>query len=124
MSLGALSAIFGTSFVVSLSGALSPGPLTTMAVREGARTGFWAGPALALGHGLIELVLVVGLALGLNELLDRDPVTATTASAAGAFLISLGVRTIRAAPALELRLETDSRTDAASGATPPLSPRL
>src|SRR3990172_8924176 len=114
MSLGALSAIFGTSFVVSLSGALSPGPLTTMAVREGARTGFWAGPALALGHGLIELVLVIGLELGLNELLDRDPVTATTAFVGGAFLIYLGVRTILAAPTLEARLETDPSTDAAA----------
>ncbi len=48
-------------------GALSPGPLTTLAVREGVRRGVWAGPALAAGHGAIELALVVGLALGLAE---------------------------------------------------------
>ncbi len=47
MSIGALAAIFSTSFLVSLTGALSPGPLTTLAVREGVRRGFWAGPALA-----------------------------------------------------------------------------
>ena len=111
MSLAALSAIFGTSFVVSLSGALSPGPLTTMAVREGARTGFWAGPALAFGHGVTELLLVIGLALGLNELLDSDPVTATIAFVGGAFLLYLGSRTLLAAPGLELRIEGGEQPD-------------
>jgi threonine/homoserine/homoserine lactone efflux protein len=68
MSIGALAAIFTTSFLVSLTGVLSPGPLTALAVREGARRGFWAGPALAAGHGAIELALVVTLALGLAGL--------------------------------------------------------
>src|SRR3972149_2771423 len=97
MSIGALAAIFGTSFVVSLSGALSPGPLTTMAVREGVRRGFWAGPTLALGHGVIEGALVAGLALGLNELLDRDAVTAAIALAGGAVLLFIGLRTLAGA---------------------------
>src|SRR3972149_43268 len=63
MSAGSLVAIFGGSFVISLTGALSPGPLTTLAVREGVRKGFWAGPALAAGHGIVELALVVAPAL-------------------------------------------------------------
>ena len=120
MSLGALSAIFGTSFVVSLSGALSPGPLTTMAVREGARTGFWAGPALAFGHGVTELLLVIGLALGLNELLDSDPVTATIAFVGGAFLLYLGFRSVLAVPGLELRIEGGQQPDHPSA--PPRRP--
>ncbi len=53
---------FSTSFLVSLTGALSPGPLTTPAVREGVRRGFWAEPALAVGYGTIEFALVVSLA--------------------------------------------------------------
>ncbi len=69
MSIGALAPIFATSIVVSLTGALSPGPLTTPAVREGVRRGFWAGPAPAAGHGAIEFALVV--ALGLNRVLDE-----------------------------------------------------
>ena len=102
MSIGALVAIFATSFLVSLTGALSPGPLTTLAVREGMRRGFWAGPALAVGHGAIELALVVALALGLNRLLDEEWLTATIALVGGTFLLWLGAQIIRTAPQQEL----------------------
>lgn len=102
MSIGALVAIFVTSFLVSLTGALSPGPLTTLAVREGVRRGFWAGPALAAGHGAIELALVVALALGLNRLLDEEWLTATIALVGGTFLLWLGAQIIRTAPRQEL----------------------
>jgi len=107
MSLAALGAIFSTSFVVSLTGALAPGPVTTMAVREGVRRGFWAGPALAAGHGLIEGLMVIGLALGLNQLLDSDTVTASVALAGGAYLIYLGLVTVITAPRQELQLEDE-----------------
>lgn len=105
MSLAALGAIFSTSFVVSLTGALAPGPVSTMAVREGVRRGFWAGPALAAGHGVVEALLVVGLALGLNELLDTDAVTASVALAGGLYLVYLGLFTVITAPKQELQLE-------------------
>ncbi len=108
MSAAALAAIFGTSFIVSLTGALSPGPLVTVAMREGVRRGFWAGPALALGHGAIELVLVVGLALGLDQLLDNDAVTATVALAGGAFLVWMGVTTALQARGFQLDTERDA----------------
>jgi len=104
MSGGAIAAIFATSFLVGLTGALSPGPLTTLAIREGVRRGFWAGPALAAGHGALELALVVALALGLDRLLDDDAVTATIAFAGGGFLLLLGAQIIRTAPRQELAL--------------------
>ncbi len=108
MSAAALAAIFGTSFVVSLTGALSPGPLLTVTMREGVRRGFWAGPALAFGHGAIELVLVVGLALGLDQLLDSDVVTATVALAGGAFLVWMGATTALQARRFHLETEPDA----------------
>lgn len=108
MSLAALAAIFATSFLVGLTGALSPGPLSTMAVREGARRGFWAGPALAAGHAVVELVLVIGLALGLSHVLDQDAVAAAIALVGGLFLVWLGAQVIRLAPRQEVRLEGEA----------------
>lgn len=119
MSLGALAAIFGSSLVVSLSGALSPGPLTTLAVRESVERGFWAGPALAFGHGVIELLLVIGLALGVNQVLDRDSVAAVIALLGGGFLLWLGLRTVFAAPTQELRIERRPAEERRRGLPPP-----
>jgi threonine/homoserine/homoserine lactone efflux protein len=97
--MSAIFAIFATSFVVSLSGALMPGPLFTLTVRETLRHGFWVGPIVTLGHGLIELVLVIGLALGLNELLAEEGLaTAIIAFLGGLFLLWMGYQMIRTAP--------------------------
>lgn len=120
MSIASLGAIFGTSFVVSLTGALTPGPLTTLAVREGVRRGFWAGPALAAGHGVIEGLLVIALALGLNELLDNAAVTASVALGGGAFLVYLGLRTVITAPQQELHIE-EAGVPVGAGRAPSLS---
>lgn len=98
-NMSAIFAIFATSFVVSLSGALMPGPLFTLTVRETLRRGFWVGPIVTLGHGLIELVLVIGLALGLSELLGEEgPATAVIAFLGGLFLLWMGYQMIRSAP--------------------------
>ena len=94
MSLGAL---FAEVFVTSLSGALSPGPLSTMAVREGARGRAAAGLLLALGHSLLELGIVLGLAFGLEGVLQREDVGTGIALAGGIYLLWLGQATLRAA---------------------------
>jgi threonine/homoserine/homoserine lactone efflux protein len=98
MPAAALAAIFVTSFGVGFTGALMPGPLTTVAVRESMQRGFWAGPLLAAGHSLIELALVVGLALGLSRFLVEDPVKAGVGIAGGLFLLWIGLHILRSPP--------------------------
>jgi len=94
----ALAAIFGTSFAVGLSGAMTPGPLFTYDVSEAARRGFWTGPQVALGHSLLELLVVGGLALGLGPLLSVSLVGVVVGLAGGAFLVWMGYRMARSAP--------------------------
>ena len=79
----ALLAIFGGSFLIALSGALMPGPLFTLSVRETLRRGFWVGPLVATGHALIELVLVIALALGLSQFLAEGRARPSSPSPAG-----------------------------------------
>jgi threonine/homoserine/homoserine lactone efflux protein len=98
MPAAALAAIFVTSFGVGLTGALMPGPLTTLAVRESMQRGFWAGPLLAAGHSLIELALVIGLALGLSRFLADDPVKAGVGIAGGLFLLWMGIHMMSRPP--------------------------
>ena len=98
MPTAALAAIFVTSFGVGFTGALMPGPLTTVAVRESMQRGFWAGPLLAAGHSLIELALVIGLALGLSRFLVEDPVKAGVGIAGGLFLLWMGLHILSRPP--------------------------
>ena len=80
-------AIFGTSFLVGLSGAVSPGPLLAFNIKETVRTGFMAGLFVATGHSLLELVVVAALALGLTRLLDSDPAVTVIGVLGGLFLL-------------------------------------
>lgn len=84
------AALFFTAFVVGLSGAMMPGPLLTVTIGESARRGFVAGPLLVLGHGILELALVVALALGLSAWLSAPAVGRAIALLGGAFLAYMG----------------------------------
>jgi threonine/homoserine/homoserine lactone efflux protein len=85
-----LALIFGTSFVVGLSGAMMPGPLLTVAIDESARRGFRAGPLLVLGHGIAELVVVAALVFGLSHLIQQSIVAGTVGLLGGAVLVWMG----------------------------------
>ena len=87
--------IFTTSFVVALSGAMMPGPLLAIAIREAARGGFWTGPKLILGHGILELSLVTALAVGLSEFMKSALVSAIIGLIGGSILLVMGLVTVK-----------------------------
>jgi threonine/homoserine/homoserine lactone efflux protein len=97
--------IFGTALVIGFSGALVPGPLFTVAVTESARRGFFAGPRLVFGHGLIELALVVALAAGLSTVIKHGAVTGSIGLIGGAFLLWMGFDIARGALRGTIKLE-------------------
>jgi threonine/homoserine/homoserine lactone efflux protein len=82
--------LYATFLLISLSGALSPGPLTAVAISEGARAGRWAGMRLALGHGLVEIPLVFAIAYGLGAFLRRPLVGGLVGVIGAAVLIWMG----------------------------------
>lgn len=90
-----LPAIFITSWLVGLSGAMSPGPLLAFNIRESMRMGPWAGPAVATGHALLELGMVVVLYLGLARFLSSDLAIITVGLLGGAVLLWLSWRMVR-----------------------------
>lgn len=92
-----LVGIFITSFIVGLSGAMSPGPLSVIAFTEGPRLGRWTGTKLALGHGLVEGPLVFAIAFGFGEWLKRPLVGAVIGIAGGVMLGWMGWGLLRGA---------------------------
>jgi len=80
--------------VVSLSGALMPGPVLAVVVRNSPRN-HWAGIEAAFGHGLIELLLVVAIALGFRHLFASEAAQMIIGSVGGAALIWMGIGAMR-----------------------------
>lgn len=72
-----------------------PGPLLTLTISEVARHGFWAGPLLVLGHGILELALVIALIFGLSTFLANELVAGIIGIAGGVVLIYMGVSVLR-----------------------------
>ncbi|HBI14572.1 MAG TPA: lysine transporter LysE [Desulfobulbaceae bacterium] len=104
-----LLVIFFSSFVIALSGALMPGPLLTVTVSESTRRGAVAGPLVILGHGILELVLVLALLSGLAPFLQRDDVFVIIALAGGVILLWMAISMFRGLPSLSLNISAGER---------------
>jgi threonine/homoserine/homoserine lactone efflux protein len=91
----ALLALFGSSFLVALSGALMPGPLLTVTISESPGRGAIAGPLVICGHGLLELTLVAALFSGFAAFLQRDEVVVGISLLGGAILFWLALSMLR-----------------------------
>lgn len=113
MNFASAPAIFFSSFVIGLSGALMPGPLLALTVRDTARRGIVAAPLLVLGHGLLEAALVGLVLLGLADWLKGDLAAGVIATAGGAVLLWMAVGMLR--EVRTLRLETEGTAAAAPG---------
>ncbi len=102
-AMGEWFAVAAVAFFVGLSGALSPGPLTILAIREGARRGWWAGPFATAGHAVAEGVTVALLALGLSAYVGADsPVTTAISILGGLALVWMAWGTARSLPTASL----------------------
>jgi threonine/homoserine/homoserine lactone efflux protein len=102
--------IFSSSFLIALSGALMPGPLLTYTVAESARRGFWAGPIIMLGHGFLELGLVVLLLLGIGALINQPVIMGIVGLTGAVILWWLGYGLLHSARTAQLDLTAgDSR---------------
>jgi threonine/homoserine/homoserine lactone efflux protein len=102
-----LVGIFVSSFVVGLSGALMPGPVLTVTIAEATRRGFWAGPLIVLGHGIIELSLFIALVLGLGGLLKHNLVFGIVGVGGAMVLIWMGVGMVRGIKTATLKFQLD-----------------
>jgi threonine/homoserine/homoserine lactone efflux protein len=101
-------AIFWTSFLIGFSGALVPGPVLTVTVKEAGRRGARAGPLIVLGHGIAEIAITVALILGVSSFLDDARVKTTIAAVGGAFLVFMGLSMLRKVRSLEALLEAET----------------
>ncbi len=99
-----LLAVFWTSFLIGLSGALVPGPVLSVTIKETGRSGAKAGPLITLGHGIAEVVITVALVAGLSAFIGDKTVRMVIAVAGGAVLCYMGAGMIRGLKTIDLDL--------------------
>jgi len=81
--------------LVSVSGALMPGPVLAVVLRQAPRNRL-AGIEAALGHALLELPLVIAIAAGLQAALRSDAARIAIGAAGGVALLWMGISSLRA----------------------------
>ena len=93
-----------------------PGPLLTVTVSESTRRGAIAGPLMILGHGLLELTLILFLLLGLAPFLQRDDVFIFVSLVGGSILFWMALSMLKNLPKLHLDLTVQDQKQRKSGA--------
>lgn len=90
--------IFLFSFLVALTGAMSPGPVLTYTIFRSIKAkekGFLVGIYVILGHAILELVVILVIIGGLGPFLQTDWVMICIGLLGGGVLIYFGYSIIR-----------------------------
>jgi threonine/homoserine/homoserine lactone efflux protein len=96
--------ILFTSYLIAFSGAMVPGPLLTITISKTAEIGFKAGPILILGHGILELILIIIITMGAAPFLQNNTVLITIAFIGSTFLMIMAIGMLKSIPNLTLDL--------------------
>jgi threonine/homoserine/homoserine lactone efflux protein len=109
--------LFCGSFLIGLSGSVSPGPVLIRTIVQTPRHGALTGTYMMAGHAALELILLVGLTLGLGALLTLNWVFILIAGGGGLLLLWMSVMMFRELP--QLTLAADEDVHAGSVSMPP-----
>lgn len=82
--------VFLSAFITGFSGAMMPGPMLGVTIEGSLKKGAKAGPVVVLGHGALEFMLVMAMALGLKDFFASPRVAGMIGLIGGAFLMWMG----------------------------------
>jgi len=85
-----LSTFLLEAVLISLSGVMAPGPVTAVAVSKGTKSPH-AGAFIALGHGMVEIPLMVLILYGFGDILKITYIKAIIGLLGGLFLLKIGL---------------------------------
>jgi threonine/homoserine/homoserine lactone efflux protein len=94
--------------LISLSGVMSPGPVTAVTVGKGNESPH-AGALVAIGHGIVEFPLIAAIFLGFGYLVDLPYVRTTIALIGGGLLLFMGIGMLRSIKRAHVQTERYDR---------------
>lgn len=89
-----LLAFLFEAVLISLSGVMAPGPITTIVVGKGNKSPH-AGAFVAIGHGIVEFPLMFGVLYGAGHLFGLSYVKAAISVTGGLFLLLMSIDMFR-----------------------------
>lgn len=85
-----LSAFLLEAVLISLSGVIAPGPVTAVTISKGTKSPH-AGAIIALGHGIVEIPLMILILYGFGDILKITYIKAIIGLLGGLFLLKMGI---------------------------------
>ena len=93
--------------IISLSGVMAPGPITAVTVSKGTEQPY-AGAFIALGHGMVELVLVILILVGFGQFLEVYWVKMIIGVVGGLFLLKMGIGLLKSISKVKIGVENSA----------------
>ena len=87
--------------LISLSGVMAPGPISTVTIGKGNESSH-AGVWVAIGHGIIEFPLMIAIFYGFGTFLSQLYVRTAIAFVGGLFLLFMGIGMLRSLKTTEM----------------------
>ena len=100
--------------LISLSGVLAPGPMTAVTVGAGTRSPH-VGAWIAVGHGIIEIPLMIGVLYGFGTVLNHPTAQAMIGLVGGLFLLFMGINMLRRFRSVQVNPQTSKRSPIMTG---------
>ena len=85
-----LSAFLLEAVLISLSGVIAPGPVTAVTISKGTKSPH-VGAMIALGHGIVEIPLMILVLYGFGDILKMTYIKAIIGLLGGLFLLKMGL---------------------------------
>ena len=106
---------FLSSFMIGFSGAMMPGPMLGVTIDSSLKRGYLAGPLVVLGHGILELVLVIVMAFGLREFFENPKIAGLIGLVGGGFLAWMGYGMVKSALQKSISLDSNNKGGSSMG---------
>lgn len=100
--------------LISLSGVMVPGPVTAVTLGTGTRSPH-AGAFVAIGHGVIEIPLMIAILYGFGTILNHSSAKVAVSLMGGLFLLFMGINMLRSFNRVEVEAQVSNRSPIVAG---------